>query len=466
MSTNSSLVVLEFNELTPKLMSRFIGEGLLPNFKRFHDESLVFTTEATERPPYLEPWIQWVTTHTGVDYGRHQVFHLNEGHKLDVPRVWDLLAERGLRSWICGSMNVAQSTRAECHIVPDPWCTKVSPQPAELTTYFRFVQRNVLEHTNEEAAFSRADYLKFLAFMASHGLSIASVSRIVSQLASERKGDDVKWRRVVLLDLLQYDVFRHYYRTLKPQFSTFFLNSTAHYQHAYWDSMDPDAFATAPDEETRKRYESAIQFGYQQMDRLLGRIIAMMEPDTTLMLSTALSQEPWRNHDTEGGGVFFRPRKLDELMQLAGVRDSYSVAPVMAEQFYLQFSSAEAAQDAVKRLLRVTVDGEACLSVNSEGPRVFGGCRIYRAVADDALVCVDEKRARFNEIFYQLQTSKSGMHNPDGMLWIRTPQHRHVVHDQKVPLRSIAPTILQHFGVAVPAYMSSPLPVNGRVAAA
>jgi hypothetical protein len=465
MPKTSSLIVLEFNELTPKLMSHFIGEGLLPNFKKFHDESLVFTTEAAERPPYLEPWIQWVTTHTGVDYAEHQVFHLNEGHKLDLPRVWDLLAERGVRSWICGSMNVAQSNRPECQIVPDPWCTKVSPRPSELQTYFRFVQQNVLEHTNEDAAFSGADYLKFLTFMAAHGLSATSVIRILRQLAAERR-DDIKWRRVVLLDLLQYDVFQYYYRAFKPQFSTFFLNSTAHYQHAYWDSMDPDAFSSAPDEETRRRYESAIQFGYEQMDRLLGRLMAMVDQETTLLLSTALSQEPWRNHNSEGGGVFFRPKKLEELTQMADIHDSYSVAPVMAEQFYLQFASPDAAQDAAGRLRRLTVDGESCLSVSCEGPRLFGGCRIYRAVSEDAMVIMDDRRARFHDVFYQLQTSKSGVHNPDGMLWMRTPERRHAVAEQKVPLRAVAPTVLRHFGVTPPAYMSAPLPVNGTVAAA
>ena len=175
-------------------------------------------------------------------------------------------------------------------MVPDPWCTNVAPNPVELQTYFRFVQQNVLEHTNGEAAFSGADYLKFLSFMASHGLSIASVSRIMRQLASERMGEDVKWRRVVLLDLLQFDVFRHYYRTLKPQFSTFFLNSTAHYQHCYWRNMDPAAFAVKPSEEENREYGDAIRYGYRQMDGLIGRFLRLAGDDATLVFCTGLSQ--------------------------------------------------------------------------------------------------------------------------------------------------------------------------------
>ena len=40
------VLMLEFNELSPELMHRFITEGHLPNFKRLRDESLVYVTDA------------------------------------------------------------------------------------------------------------------------------------------------------------------------------------------------------------------------------------------------------------------------------------------------------------------------------------------------------------------------------------------------------------------------------------
>src|SRR5262245_53443715 len=101
------VILLEFNELTPSLIDRFIGEGELPNFSRFRNESQTFITEAEERAPFLEPWIQWVTVHSGLNYRRHGVFHLDEGHKLTADRVWDVVAERGANALVCGSMNPA-----------------------------------------------------------------------------------------------------------------------------------------------------------------------------------------------------------------------------------------------------------------------------------------------------------------------------------------------------------------------
>jgi hypothetical protein len=52
------IILLEFNELCPSLIHRFMSAGQLPAFQRLHGESAVYTTRAEERAPYLDPWIQ------------------------------------------------------------------------------------------------------------------------------------------------------------------------------------------------------------------------------------------------------------------------------------------------------------------------------------------------------------------------------------------------------------------------
>jgi len=49
------------------------------------------------------------------------------------------------------------------------------------------------------------------------------------------------------------------------------------------------------------------------------------------------------------------------------------------------------------------------------------------------------------------------------MLWIRTPVRQHSVHTHHVPLAAIAPTILEHFGLQRPPYMSAPVDEWSRV---
>ena len=446
------VVMLEFNELTPSLMDRFIADGDLPTFARFRAESRVYLTEAEERAPYLEPWIQWVTVHSGLNYRDHGIFNLNEGHKLEAPRTWDLLSQVGYRVWVCGSMNVRYENGLNGHALPDPWCTKTPPHPDDLSLYFRFVQQQVLEHSNEQMPMTMTQYRRFLAFMVTHGLSPQTVIAILRQLLEERTSN-TRWKRAVLLDMLQFDVFKHYYRRLQPHFATFFLNSTAHYQHAYWDSMEPEAFASAPAADDRAPYREAIRYGYQRMDGLLARLLRVVGPETTVILCTALSQEAWVDHSTEGGGSFYRPHRFEAIPEFAGVADPCTASPVMCEQFFLDFQSTAAATRAAEALKSLRVGAAPALVVRSEGARIFAGCGLHDDLPQDAAITNGRTSRPFHDLFYKLQTTKSGKHHPEGLFWIRQPDRRHCTVDEKVPLGSVAPTVLRYFGLQPPPHM-------------
>lgn len=447
------VILLEFNELSPSLMNRFIGQGHLPNFKKFADASAVYVTEAEERPPYLDPWIQWVTVHTGLNYRDHGIERLNEGHTVQAKRVWDLVSDQGDPVLVCGSMNVGNHPGIKGTVVPDPWATHVKPTPAELVPYFQFVQRNVLEYTNDRVPLTRADYLKFIGFMASHGLSLGTVTAIARQLLAEKCGVD-RWKRAVILDRLQFDVFKWHYQRMKPRFSTFFLNSTAHYQHMYWRDMEPELFKVRPSAAGSK-HESAILFGYQQMDAMLQRFVDLVDNETTIVFCTALSQQPYLSYEDSGGRHFYRPSNFDKLVAFAGVRPPFTVAPVMAHQFHLYTESEDAARVAEQQLLALTVNGRQAMAVVRSGNEVFSGCHVYDDLpADTQLVVKDtDRRTGFFSLFYKVEGMKSGMHHPDGLLWIREPGRRPSRHAEKVPLSAVAPTLLELLGMPKPSAM-------------
>jgi len=456
MIKDAPVILLEFNELTPALVERFTRAGQLPNFDRFYRESRVFITDAEETQDKLNPWIQWVTVHSGLSFAEHGVFHLGDGHKLKHKCVWDLLSDASLPVWVCGSMNPRFDSPLNGYLLPDPWTTTIAPYPDELLPYFRFVQRNVQEHTNDHVPLAPTEHARFVAFMVRHGLSARTVGSIAQQLMRERLAGK-RWKRAVLLDQLQWDVFRYYYRKLRPAFATFFLNSTAHLQHKYWRHMEPEHFTIVPSPAEQAEYESAILFGYQQMDKLLGEFMALAGRSTTLILCTALSQQPCLTYEDQGGKTFYRPRDFTDVLNVAGVGAACRVAPVMSEQFQLLFENAQDAQQAESQLRALRVDDTPAMLVSRDGTALFSGCKIFRPVAPQAVLRAGSGRtAPFFEIFYQSDGLKSGMHHPDGFLWIRTPQHEHRVSSEKVPLRSVAPTVLEMFGVPRPTYMTAP----------
>jgi len=450
------VVLLEFNELCPSLMTEFIEAGHLPNFKKLRDASAIFTSEAKERAPFLEPWIQWINVHTGVPFSEHGVELLGESEKVTQPALWDLISEAGMKVWVCGSMNVHCTSDVTGDILPDPWTAERMTRPAELQTYNRFVRKQVQEHSNADAKFGKSDYLKFLAFMASHGLSSTTVKTAVNQLRSE-KANGKRWRRAFILDLLQFDVFENIYKKEKPMFSTFFLNSTAHMQHVYWRNMQPELFQIKPTEKEQAEYSSAILEGYVHMDKLVERMLALVGKDATVIFATAISQQPFLGYEDKGGKRIYRPKDIAAFARWAGVQNLKACNPVMAEQFWLEFETHADMVAAAEVLDAVTCDGTPCLSVTREETAIHSGFNIRSQIDHNATLASPAAgvSTKFFDIFYAIEGLKSGMHHQDGLLWIRDPRISKS-SNPRVAVESIAPTILDLLDVPIPAHLKDP----------
>ncbi|MFZ4406903.1 MAG: alkaline phosphatase family protein [Paracraurococcus sp.] len=446
-----SVINLEFNELSPILMDRFIAQGMLPNFARLRQESTVCITDAEIEPPALEPWIQWVTVHTGLAADEHKIFDLDDGHKVDAPRIWDVVSDAGQPVWVCGSMNAGiHGDRLNGLLVPDPWSTGAKPYPAGFfDAYAHFVRSYVQEYSRDDVPLSKADYLRFVLFMVSNGLSTRTVTETLQQLATERGGNR-RWRRAAILDRLQWDMFRAQYKKLQPRFATLFLNSTAHLQHYYWRNMEPEAFTIQPTAQEQADFADAVPFGYRKMDDIVGECLRLAGPETTIVLSTALSQKPLLRYETAGGKQIFRPHDAIALARFAGIEGDVEYAPVMAEQFHLYFKDEAAAAVAERKLQALRGDdGAPTMEARREGSSVFAGCGVIIPPADGAMVRSTESNAtaRFADLFYKIEGMKSGSHHPDGILWIRQPGVPHQVVDRKISLRELAPTLLHLCGL-------------------
>lgn len=455
MRTCPAVLMLEFNELSPRLMDRFIREGLLPNFRRLRDESFVALTDPEETQDGLEPWIQWVTVHTGVARSEHGLEKLGEAARLDFPTVGQVVAEAGGQVWMCGSMNLPRAAAGGGWFLPDPWNPDARPHPAELSPFADFVRANVQEHSNPTGpSLGFASVFRFLWLLVRRGLSLRTIQIAASQLVNERKGTRGRWARASVLDRFQWDLFRWRWERDPPTFATFFSNSTAHYQHVFWRNLEPEVFDRPPSASEQSQLSHAIQFGYQQMDQLVGEALEMVEREgAILMFCTGLSQQPYVAADERGGKFVYRPHRIEDLVDALGIDSVQDIAPVMAEQFHLFFSDETAARAAVHRFEQTTLDGEPAFSTRVVGHDVFVGCSIHHVVDDGALLTTPSGDVPLTSLLYRSDVPKSGFHHPDGMWWIRTGEHR--TASGKVPLRAIAPTILQTLAIEPPPTMTA-----------
>lgn len=448
-----SVLVLEFNELTPRLMHQWMDAGLLPGFSRLHAEATTYITEAEETGSRLEPWVQWVTAHTGLSASEHGIFDLDDGHKLGRPQVWDTASEAGRRVWVCGSMNASRHVDPlDGAILPDPWASKIEPYPpGAFEAFFKLVSTYVREYSSDKVGLGPLDLARFGQFMLTHGLSRKTVQKTISQLASERGGRN-KWKRAMILDRLLWDLFSSEWRKRRPHLATLFLNSTAHLQHYHWRNMEPQAFRIQPDAGEQQQFGAAILDGYRAMDDLVSETLDLVEgTDTTVVLLTALSQQALTRYEDEGGKQVFKPHDGIDLYRFAGGHDPVRYAPVMAEEYHLYFDSEEAAERGRVMLTAMRLNGsEPLMRVRRDGTELFVACAVITRPADDARIQGAPGRSDrlFKETFHPVGELKSGGHHPDGMFWVRTADRRHQAGpSRRVSLRQVAPTLASLAGV-------------------
>src|SRR6185295_3318181 len=120
MFAHAPVLLLELNEVNFEYVQFYADRGLLPNLNAcIQNHGLSYTT-SEQKYEELEPWIQWVSAHTGLTFSEHGVFRLGDivGH--DIPQIWDRLEERGLKVGAVSPMNAKHRLRNAAFFLPDP----------------------------------------------------------------------------------------------------------------------------------------------------------------------------------------------------------------------------------------------------------------------------------------------------------------------------------------------------------
>ena len=445
------MLIIEFNELCPGLLLPWMEKGMLPNFRLFYENSQAFLTEADVTDSlYLEPWIQWYSMHTGLNYDVHQVFHLTDGPRSGHKDIWHRLIDEGKRVANFSSMNCLAFDSNGSVFLPDPWCVTEQANPPDLKAFHQFISTMVQEYTNKDKKNSLSLYADFIRFCLGHGLTFETARKILKQLFQEKVvNPQSSWKRPPILDRLQFDIFKFYERKARFDFSTFFSNSTAHYQHAYWRHMDPNAFIVKPSSEDLQRYKNAILFGYQEMDRLLGEFFKLEEEGILLVLATALSQQPYLKKEAQGGQLFYRPRNVENFLKMLGL--SYEkVLPVMTHQYLVHFKNQELTEKAFKILKSLKYEKRDVFDFSpTDQCTLYFGIHVQWELPKNAMIEFENgssKPLKFFDVFYKIpEAMKSGCHHPDGVLWFKTGRPK--VYSEKVSILDVFPTILDYFNV-------------------
>ena len=445
-NAKSPVLMLELNELCPPILNRMMQAGELPNFRALHQKSEVYVTHTDDYS--LEPWVQWVTLHTGETQKVHGARELDEGHLIKAERFWDKLAKDDYSSLIFGSMNGDTQCADKVYLMPDPWSAGVQVSDPTYKILHDFVSHHVTEHTNPNAKPGMVETTKFITFLLSHGLKMGTISSILKQLTNEKLDDrDLHWRRAIILDKLLWDVFESTYKKQQPDFSTFFANSTAFIQHRYWRHMEPEAYEVKPNATQMKSYGDAVSDSYRHMDEIVGRAMRLVGENGRIIFATALSQEANTRYEHIGGKFVHRPRSFEKLFQWLGAPTPLSFEPVMTHEAWATYGSVEEAKTAEQAMENIQSNGKSIMHWRRHENRVFFCSGLISEVEADFAVRHGEtgEVLPFDELFMPIGQVNNSQHNRDGCFWIPAGLDGAIVHEDKLPLEQATNKILSLF---------------------
>jgi hypothetical protein len=458
------VLLVEFNEITWRLVEPLCAAGKLPTFSEFLKAGTRGSPMATEVPPYLDPWISWTSLYTGRRQEEHGVRFLEQPPEtVTGPRVWDIAAGAGKVLGVYGSIMSwpppAEGVRG--FWVPGTFSPGPETFPAELQPIQDLNLCHTRAHTPVAGRQRRAGKIARAVQLMRLGLRPTTALEIVSFLVRSRLRPHRKWEKVSLQPLVNLDFFEALYQKHRPEFSTFHTNHVAHYQHRYWRAMDPTPFLVKPSAEEVRRFGPSVEFGYRVADRVLRRLWKLADDNTVVILASGLGQQPYVVEEFAEGRAIVRIRDINQIVSLLGLAGVCTPFSTMAPQWNVRVA------DPAKRAYAEKVLGGAWY--RTPETRLFAFDTVGDTICfnirqkdlkplDMTTPCVFPEAGGQRFTLGQLcavedATPKEGYHDPVGLVIFRGAGVREGARLRDCTNLDLAPTMLHLMGLPVPAHM-------------
>jgi hypothetical protein len=438
MNKPAKLFQLELNEINFDFVQRYGAIDELPNLNRLIKRHGLIETTSETRYEELEPWIQWVTAHTGLPFKQHGVFRLGDIVEHDLCQIWEWLEERGVVVAATSPMNASNQTRDAAFFLPDPWTDTRVTGSALLKRVMVAASQAVNENAGTRLSPQSAAALG-LAVLRYCG--IREYGQLAGYVMRAARGG--RWALALILDELLTAITISETRARHPGYVTLFLNGGAHLQHHYmFNSAVYDGPHRNP-EWLLPRRDDPILGVYRQYDRLVGRVEQAL-PDYRLMIATGLHQNPYSEEC-----YYWRLANHDAFLREIGC-SNFVVHPRMSRDFLIDGGTADNAQ-AIQRRLDAAIgdDGMKLFDVDNRGNSLFVMLTYPKDISIGFGFAVE------NEIFANLRRHvnfvaiKNGEHDGIGYL-VDTAEHADRLSTSRIALADLPSRIATHFGLTWP----------------
>ncbi|HVL58778.1 MAG TPA: hypothetical protein VM491_19945 [Burkholderiaceae bacterium] len=395
------VMFIELNEIDFDLLHKYVDRGDLPNFERFFQRHGYVQTLSEDRHEHVNPWIQWPTAHTGLEFAEHGIFRMGDMYYADHEQIWERLESHGLKVGAISPFNATNKTKRAAFFMPDPWMRSAVTGPRALRWIYEAILQVTDDYANERIA---AGSLARLAAGAAVCMQWRSLPSYVHDTLAYF-GKRGRWYRALVADRLLADLFIWLWRRDRPDFASLCLNAGAHLQHHY---LFCSPFYRGPLRNPSwwsKEGDDPVLDAYRLYDRILGDL-QRADPNARIVLCTGLHQQA---HDREAH--YYRLEEHERVFEALGI-PYRNIHPLMTEDFVVEYDDEAAALEGQRRIEEVVASepdvfylntGDTDLRGTSTAPQVFyvdnRGATLYvqlkptaRRLPPDLSVSRDDRR--------------------------------------------------------------------------
>lgn len=411
-----NVLIVELNEFNIDLMTATLKKHDFPFLRKvFQFPKASYKTQDRYNSGYLEPWVQWVSIHTGVPSLVHGIKHLGDVPHLYVEQCWETLSRYGITTGVWGVMNGEKRKAVNANFfLPDPWTFSEWACPPELNNLLRlprYLAKNYQDLSTLRIAKEGFQLIRF-AFKSK---MLKTVFQEAVTLFPMLKTFGFKhFMFISCFDYLSTLLFIRYKKTYNPQCCYLFLNSLAHIQHHHW-------------REGTEQATPEILIGLRYLDRIFQKLFEAF-PDDAIVIHNALSQ---MNTNHEKPWVLYRQKDPVKFLQVLKI-PAQRVEQHMTHDGHVFFATPKERDQAFEQLRYATLQDKPLFHVekNSSDP-----CKLFYMLKFTDLLdpktdqniefLCNQKRYRFFDYFDKIVT-RTGRHIPMGTILsnvIHFPDH-------------------------------------------
>jgi hypothetical protein len=400
-------ILLGLNELNFDYIKFYVNQGLLPNFKKIFEIQPPIKTVSENDYTLLEPWVQWVTIHSGKSYKEHKIFRLGDiVNNPELSQIFEELEKEGLAVGAVSPFNAENRLKNPSFFVPDPW-TKTNPSGNWIV---KALYQAVHQSVNDNAK-SKLN-IKSLISLGLGLLLYVPLSRWSNYLKTvfnvKKPG-----AKALILDSLLADVHLTLWKRNKPDFSNLFLNSGAHIQHHYlFNSKAYNGNIKNPEWYCPQGFDPLITI-LSEYDKQIGSLLK--QKDLKIIIATGLHQQPH-----EKLTFYWRLKEHVKFADKIGIKKFSEISPRMSRDFLIKFNNEKDAVNAEKLLnsFYASKDDIKIFEVDNRGESLFVELVYPNDINESDSIYSKESKFKLDNFksYLAFVAIKNGEHNGIGYL--------------------------------------------------